>query len=300
MSPEQLQGRAHRPPHRRLLAGRRPLRDGDRAPAVRGEERGRADHGHPARRSRAPHPPAHGAARPHGPADRPLPGEGPRYRLPSAVDLGWELEQLAGRGAAGEDPRGGGPALRRPEPREGPGLPLRGPGRGDPHRPQQGRGPARRVPGASFRFRSREADVRETGRRLGVEALVHGSVRKSGDRLRDRGRARRRGGRVRHLDRASTTARWRTSSPSRTRSPARRARAGGAASARPSASRSASRRPATCGPTTTTCRRRKFFYQYSRKSMRFARGALSSGRSRSIPPTPGRTSGSPTAAPSST
>ena len=32
---------------------------------------------------------------------------------------------------------------------------------------------------------------------------------------------------------------------------------------------------------------RKFFYQYSRKSMRFAR-ELSSGRSRSIPPTPGR------------
>jgi TolB-like protein/Tfp pilus assembly protein PilF len=37
---------------------------------------------------------------------------------------------------------------------------------------------------ASFRFRSHDADVRETGRRLGVEALVHGSVRKAGDRLR--------------------------------------------------------------------------------------------------------------------
>ena len=37
---------------------------------------------------------------------------------------------------------------------------------------------------ASFRFRSPDADVRETGRRLGVEAIVHGSVRKAGSRLR--------------------------------------------------------------------------------------------------------------------
>jgi tetratricopeptide (TPR) repeat protein len=37
---------------------------------------------------------------------------------------------------------------------------------------------------ASFRFRSPDADVKETGRRLGVEAIVHGSVRKAGPRLR--------------------------------------------------------------------------------------------------------------------
>jgi TolB-like protein/cytochrome c-type biogenesis protein CcmH/NrfG len=37
---------------------------------------------------------------------------------------------------------------------------------------------------ASFRFRSPDADVKETGRRLGVEAVVHGSVRRTGSRLR--------------------------------------------------------------------------------------------------------------------
>ncbi len=37
---------------------------------------------------------------------------------------------------------------------------------------------------ASFQFRAEAADVREVGRRLGVGALLAGSVRKSGDRLR--------------------------------------------------------------------------------------------------------------------
>jgi adenylate cyclase len=37
---------------------------------------------------------------------------------------------------------------------------------------------------ASFQFRAGGADVREVGRRLGVGALLEGSVRKSGDRLR--------------------------------------------------------------------------------------------------------------------
>ena len=110
----------------------------------------------------------------------------PRYRLQSAVDLVWELEQVkaeAGREAG--------------EPRTLAVLPF-----ADQSREKDqdylcdglaedilialGKVTGLRVASraASFRFRSPDADVRETGRRLGVEAIVHGSVRRTGSRLR--------------------------------------------------------------------------------------------------------------------
>ena len=107
-----------------------------------------------------------------------------RYRLPSAVDLGWELEQLQAE-------------EQREKTRAVAVLPFVDLSREKDQdylcdglaeeilialSKVEGLRVASRA--ASFRFRSREADVRETGRRLGVEALVHGSVRKSGDRLR--------------------------------------------------------------------------------------------------------------------
>jgi TolB-like protein/Flp pilus assembly protein TadD len=108
----------------------------------------------------------------------------PRYRLQSAVDLGWELEQLQGE------------ALRT-KTRAVAVLPFVDLSREKDQdylcdglaeeilialSKLEGLRVASRA--ASFRFRSRDADVRETGRRLGVEALVHGSVRKAGERLR--------------------------------------------------------------------------------------------------------------------
>jgi serine/threonine protein kinase/tetratricopeptide (TPR) repeat protein len=110
----------------------------------------------------------------------------PRYRLQSAVDLVWQLEQLkaeAGREAG--------------EARTVAVLPF-----ADQSRDKDqdylcdglaedilialGKVKGLRVASraASFRFRSPDADVRETGRRLGVEAIVHGSVRRAGPRLR--------------------------------------------------------------------------------------------------------------------
>ena len=108
----------------------------------------------------------------------------PRYRLQSAVDLGWELEQLH----ADE---------QRERTRAVAVLPFVDLSR-EKDQDYLCEGLAEEIlialskleglrvasRAASFRFRSREADVRETGRRLGVEALVHGSVRKSGERLR--------------------------------------------------------------------------------------------------------------------
>jgi TolB-like protein len=108
----------------------------------------------------------------------------PRYRLPSAVDLGWELEQLQAE-------------EQREKTRAVAVLPFVDLSR-EKDQDYLCEGLAEEIlialskveglrvasRAASFRFRSREADVRETGRRLGVEALVHGSVRKSGDRLR--------------------------------------------------------------------------------------------------------------------
>ena len=108
----------------------------------------------------------------------------PRYRLQSAVDLGWELEQLQAE-------------EQREKTRAVAVLPFVDLSR-EKDQDYLCEGLAEEIlialskveglrvasRAASFRFRSREADVRETGRRLGVEALVHGSVRKSGDRLR--------------------------------------------------------------------------------------------------------------------
>jgi TolB-like protein/Tfp pilus assembly protein PilF len=110
----------------------------------------------------------------------------PRYRLQSAVDVMWELEQV--RTDAGRD---AGP------PRTLAVLPF-----ADQSREKdqdylcdglaedvlialskvKGLRVASRA--AAFRFRAENADVKETGRRLGVEAIVHGSLRRSGPRLR--------------------------------------------------------------------------------------------------------------------
>jgi TolB-like protein/Tfp pilus assembly protein PilF len=110
----------------------------------------------------------------------------PRYRLQSAVDLVWELEQV--KAEAG---RQGGQARTLAV------LPFVDQGR---EKDQDylcdglaedvlialGKVKGLRVASraASFRFRSPDADVKETGRRLGVEAIVHGSVRRAGSRLR--------------------------------------------------------------------------------------------------------------------
>ena len=110
----------------------------------------------------------------------------PRYRLQSAVDVLWELEQV--KAEAGRE--GG-------QPRTLAVLPFADQSR---ERDQdylcdglaedilialskvKGLRVASRA--ASFRFRAQDADVKETGRRLGVEAIVHGSVRRAGSRLR--------------------------------------------------------------------------------------------------------------------
>ena len=110
----------------------------------------------------------------------------PRYRLQSAVDLVWELEQV--KAEAGRE---GGQARTIAV------LPFVDQSR---EKDQDylcdglaedvlialGKVKGLRVASraASFRFRSPDADVKETGRRLGVEAIVHGSVRKAGSRLR--------------------------------------------------------------------------------------------------------------------
>lgn len=108
----------------------------------------------------------------------------PRYRLQSAVDLGWELEQLQAEG-------------QREEKRAVAVLPFVDLSR-EKDQDYLCEGLAEEIlialgklaglrvasRAASFRFRASDADVRETGRRLGVEAIVHGSVRKAGERLR--------------------------------------------------------------------------------------------------------------------
>jgi TolB-like protein/Tfp pilus assembly protein PilF len=110
----------------------------------------------------------------------------PRYRLQSAVDVLWELEQVMGEAAR-----------EAGQPRTLAVLPF-----ADQSREKdqdylcdglaedvlialskvKGLRVASRA--ASFRFRAEDADVKETGRRLGVEAIVHGSVRRTGSRLR--------------------------------------------------------------------------------------------------------------------
>ena len=108
----------------------------------------------------------------------------PRFRLQSAVDLGWELEQLQ---AESQQQKTRAVAV----------LPFFDQSR-EKDQDYLCEGLAEEIlialsklgglrvasRAASFRFRARDADVRETGRRLGVEALVSGSVRKAGDRLR--------------------------------------------------------------------------------------------------------------------
>jgi TolB-like protein/Tfp pilus assembly protein PilF len=108
----------------------------------------------------------------------------PHFRLQSAVDLGWELEQV-------RDER------QQEKTRAVAVLPFLDHSR-EKDQDYLCEGLAEEIlialskigglrvasRAASFRFRARDADVRETGRRLGVEALVSGSVRRAGDRLR--------------------------------------------------------------------------------------------------------------------
>ena len=96
MSPEQVAGRAGRSPQRHLLARRAALRDGERAPPVRGRLVGRARLGDPARHA--------AAARPMSARDVPADlariirrclEKDPRHRIQTARDVGNELRDLA-------------------------------------------------------------------------------------------------------------------------------------------------------------------------------------------------------------
>ena len=103
----------------------------------------------------------------------------PRYRLQSAVDLGWELEQLkAEAGREGGQPRTIAVLPFVDQSREKDQDYLCD-GLAEDILIALGKVKGLRVASraASFRFRSPDADVKETGRRLGVEAIVHGSVR---------------------------------------------------------------------------------------------------------------------------
>ncbi len=110
----------------------------------------------------------------------------PRYRLPSAVDLVWEIEQVraeAGKGARPARTIAVLPFVDQSAERDQQYLCD---GLAEDVLIALGKVKGLRVASraAAFRFRSPDADVKETGRRLGVEAVVHGSVRKSGARLR--------------------------------------------------------------------------------------------------------------------
>ena len=110
----------------------------------------------------------------------------PRYRLPSAVDLVWELEQVkAEAGKGGRQPRTIAVLPFVDQSREKDQDYLCD-GLAEDILVALGKLKGLRVASraASFRFRSPDADVKETGRRLGVEAVVHGSVRRTGSRLR--------------------------------------------------------------------------------------------------------------------
>jgi adenylate cyclase len=110
----------------------------------------------------------------------------PRYRLPSAVDLVWELEQVkAEAGKGGRHPRTIAVLPFADQSREKDQDYLCD-GLAEDILVALGKLKGLRVASraASFRFRSPDADVKETGRRLGVEAVVHGSVRRTGSRLR--------------------------------------------------------------------------------------------------------------------
>jgi serine/threonine protein kinase/Tfp pilus assembly protein PilF len=110
----------------------------------------------------------------------------PRYRLQSAVDLVWELEQVkAEAGREGEKARTIAVLPFVDQSREKDQDYLCD-GFAEDVLIALGKVKGLRVASraASFRFRSPDADVKETGRRLGVEAIVHGSVRRAGARLR--------------------------------------------------------------------------------------------------------------------
>ncbi len=119
--------------------------------------------------------------------DRALPREGaPLPAGQSAVDLAWELEQLkAEAGREGGQPRTIAVLPFVDQSREKDQDYLCD-GLAEDILIALGKVKGLRVASraASFRFRSPDADVKETGRRLGVEAIVHGSVRKAGSRLR--------------------------------------------------------------------------------------------------------------------
>jgi TolB-like protein/Tfp pilus assembly protein PilF len=194
----------------------------------------------------------------------------PRYRLQSAVDLLWELEQV--KAEAGREVG---------EPRTLAVLPF-----ADQSREKdqdylcdglaedvlialskvKGLRVASRA--ASFRFRAEDADVKETGRRLGVEAIVHGSVRRTGSRLRLA---------VELVDVVDGFEIWAevyergvedvfAVQGDVTRAIARALKVDVSASEHPSLPA-----PADVEAWDYSLQARKFFYQYSKKGMRFAR-----------------------------
>jgi adenylate cyclase len=194
----------------------------------------------------------------------------PRYRLQSAVDLGWELELLQAD------------ALRE-KTRAVAVLPFVDLSR-EKDQDYLCEGLAEEIlialskleglrvasRAAAFRFRTREADVRETGRRLGVEAIVHGSVRQAGGRLRVA---------VELVNVADGFEIWADVYDREmgdvfvVQDEIARCVARALGVSLSEAERETLRRPAAADVRAFDCylQARKFFYQYSRKSMRFAR-----------------------------
>jgi TolB-like protein/Tfp pilus assembly protein PilF len=110
----------------------------------------------------------------------------PRYRLSSAVDVTWEIEQLRSEAARGARLARTIAVLPFVDQSRGSDQQYLCDGLAEDVLIALGKVKGLRVASraASFRFRSPDADVKETGRRLGVEAIVHGSARRSGERLR--------------------------------------------------------------------------------------------------------------------
>ncbi len=118
-----------------------------------------------------------------------------------------------GRAAGGRVRRA---AVRQHECRPGERVLQRRHDRGADQRAGPGRGPARGVARTSaFAFKGRDVDVREIGQRLNVGAVLEGSVRRAGNRLRVTAQLIERRGRLSALVRHLRPARWPTSSRSR-------------------------------------------------------------------------------------
>ena len=202
MAPEQALGKDGRRPRRPLRSRRRALRDGDREGA---------------RFAAIPWPrsstPSSTRLRPRRPRLNPaLPHElvrvldkalqkDPDRRYASARELVADLKAIAeGEARAGEALFDRGAPVHRPEPGEGPGVLLPGARRGAHQQPRRACAVSASWRGLRrSRSRAQGLDVREIGRRLQVDTVLEGSVRKAGSRLRVTHAARRRVGRVSDL-----------------------------------------------------------------------------------------------------